>query len=54
MVLKVVPTFVRCEKRTVKIVRHKRATKCVTLPRQKRVDLFEPTTACNYTCFSVE
>ena len=52
--VKEVLTFVRCQKRAAKIARHKRATKCITLPRQKRVDLFAPTTACNYAYFRVE
>ena len=51
--VKVVPTFVHCEKRAVKIAQHKLAKKCVTLPRQKRIDLFAPTTARNNVCFSV-
>ena len=52
--VKVVLTFERCQKCAVKIARHKRAAKCVILPRQKRVDLFAQTTAHNYICFSVE
>ena len=52
--VKEVPTFMRYQKRPIKIARHKQATKYVIVPLQKRINLFVPTNACNYICFSIE
>ena len=52
--VKVVPIFLRCQKQAAKLTQHKPATKCVTLPQQKRISLFALTTVCNYVCFRVE
>ena len=46
--VKVVPTFLQCQKHAVKIMQHKRMTKCVTVPLQKRNNLFASTNAHNY------
>ena len=52
--VKVVPIFVRCQKRAAKLARHKQATKCMTLPRQKHLDLIAQTAARNNVCFRVK